>query len=268
MYRHVRTILIATALQFIGPATSVAEQPVVHVPTHPDRQARDLNAIVLANVKKIPEGGKYAANKLAILRLKSAGHFESGKFFTIPKTPFPSFCSGATYLIFVRTLEDLRRSGTLSYDFETISQLVIRSQRDGEGIWGRWNANGPGTARLFYELQLGPNFVDYEKARPGDFMKIFWTKEVGKLERGHSVIYLGRSEKDGVEQVTFWSSNQPDGYGTKTVPRSKIAQVIFSRLETPENLPRISTIADLDPYLGSLLEVRSSFEEAKKKCGL
>jgi hypothetical protein len=33
--------------------------------------------------------------------------------------------------------------------------IISSSQRDGAGIWGRWNANGPGTARLFYELGLG-----------------------------------------------------------------------------------------------------------------
>jgi hypothetical protein len=185
------------------PAICLAQDPGPSVEVQ-----RDYNSLIVAQVKRIPEGGTYAANKLAIVRLRSAGHFESGKFFTIPKTPFPSFCSGATYLVFVRTLEELRRQGKLTYKFDTVNALVIRGQRDGEGIWGRWNANGPGTARLFHELKLGRNFTEYSQAKPGDFMKIFWTKEVGKLERGHSVIYMGSSKLDGADHVTF---QQPAG---------------------------------------------------------
>jgi hypothetical protein len=67
---------------------------------------------------------------------------------------------------------------------------MIRGQRDGEGIWGRWNANGPGTARLFHEMNLGENFE------------------------------------------------------------------------------RVASVPTVDKYLASLLSVRSSFEEAKAKCGM
>lgn len=228
----------------------------------------DINKLILAQVARVPQGGKYSANKLALLKLRTSGEVEFGKFFTIPRAPYPSFCSGATYLIFVRTIEGLRQQGLLSYDYYTINQLIIREQKDGEGIWGRWNANGPGTARLFHELDLGRNFTSFEQARPGDFLKIFWTKEVGKREHGHSVIYLGKTMKDGVPHVRFWSSNQPDGYGEKSVPRSEITYAIFSRLERPENLSRIRKIPALDPYLASLLTVRSSIAEAKRKCGI
>jgi hypothetical protein len=228
----------------------------------------DINAIVLEQVRKIPSGGKYAANHLALIRLKSSGHFESGKFFKIPTAPSPSFCSGATYLIFVRTIEELRCRNELSLDALTINEMVIREQKDGQSVWGRWNANGPGTARLFYELNLGRNFDGFADAVPGDFMKIFWTQEVGRSERGHSVIYLGTMMKNGEEYVRFWSSNQPDGYGEKSVPRSKIAHAIFSRFEHPANLDRIGQVPQVDAYLASLLTVRSSFAEAKRKCGL
>ena len=37
-------------------------------------------------------------------------------------------------------------------------------------------------------------------------MKIFWTGEIGKLERGHSVVYLGSGVANGEETVTFWSN--------------------------------------------------------------
>ena len=77
-----------------------------------------------------------------------------------------SFCSGATYLVFIKAIEELRDRGQLQLDFATLNQLIIRDQHDGEGVWGRWNANGPGTARLFYELGLGRNFADFAQASP------------------------------------------------------------------------------------------------------
>ena len=168
----------------------------------------------------------------------------------------------------MKTIEAARASGSLRLDFGTLEQLMIRNQRDGEGVWGRWNANGPGTARLFYELNLGKNFDDFSRALPGDFMKIFWSPEVGKLEHGHSVIFLGMEKKYGLDYVRFWSSNIPLGYGVKTVPRTKIIQAIFSRLETPGNLARINTIPATDTYLASLLRRRSNFAEARVKCGM
>ena len=230
--------------------------------------AEDYNQIILQQVRNMPLGGKYSVSHVANIRLQSAAHFESGKFFVLPSAASPSFCSGATYLVFIRTIEELRASGRLQLDYATLDQLMIRNQRDGEGIWGRWNANGPGTARLFHELDLGRNFDNFAEARPGDFMKIFWSKNVGKSESGHSVIYLGTENRPDGDYVRFWSSNVPAGYGEKSVPRSKIAYAIFSRLEKPANLTRIDSAPAVDSYLSSLLNKQSNFAEATRKCGI
>jgi hypothetical protein len=227
-----------------------------------------LNGLVLEQLKKMPTGGKYSVSHFAKIRLQSAAHFESGKFFILPAAASPSFCSGATYLVFIKTIETLRERGQLHLDFPTLEQLMIRDQHDGEGIWGRWNANGPGTARLFHELGLGPNFVDFDEAQPGDFIKIFWSRQVGRSEHGHSAIYLGKVDRAGVEYVRYWSSNVGAGYSEKEVPRTKIAAAIFSRLETPANLTRINDTPMVDSYLASLLSKRSSFAEATSRCGL
>src|SRR5215471_9536864 len=113
-------------------------------------QAASYNSLILEQVGKMPNGGKYSVSHFAKIKLQSSAHFESGKFFVIPTKPYVSFCSGATYLVFIRTIEALRDRGQLQLDYSTLNNLVIRDQRDGEGVWGRWNANGPGTARLFY----------------------------------------------------------------------------------------------------------------------
>src|SRR5215467_2319837 len=231
-------------------------------------RAADLNGLILEQMRKIQSGGKYSVSHFAKIKLQSAAHFESGKFFVIPTAPYPSFCSGATYIVFIKTIETLRDSGQLKLDFATLNQLVIRDQHDGEGIWGRWNANGPGTARLFHELGLGRNFTDFTQAQPGDFMKIFWNQNVGRSEHGHSVIFLRTTMHPDGEYVRFWSSNIGMGYGEKEVPRSKIANAIFSRLETPGNLVRINNAPATDSYLGSLLRKSSNFAEVRQMCGI
>jgi len=158
-------------------------------------------------------------------------------------------------------------SGALRLDAATIAGLPPQLQRDGQGAWGRWNANGPGTARLFYELGVGRNFTNWDEARPGDFLKIFWRDAVGSNEHGHSVIFLGTEAKDGVEFVRFWSSNQPAGFGEKSVAKSKIARALFSRLERPERFAGLAALPPVDAYLASLLERESSFAEACRLSG-
>jgi hypothetical protein len=228
--------------------------------------AGDCNDLILEQIKKMPQGGHYSVSHFAKICLQSSAHFESGKFFVVPSGP--SFCSGATYLVFIKTIEALRARGDLHLDYSTLERLIIRDQHDGEGIWGRWNANGPGTARLFHELGLGPNFDNFDHAKPGDFMKIFWSRQVGRNEHGHSTIFLGLENRPDGQYVRYWSSNIPSGYGEKSVPRSKIAYAIFSRLQTPANLTRIDSAPYVDTYLASLLRTRSSISEAGTKCGL
>jgi len=227
----------------------------------------NLNGLVLAQIDSMPAGGGYATTHAATLRLQDSTRLDSGRLLILPSEAVPTYCSGATYLVFLKVIEGLRARESLQLDQETLDELLIRGQVDGRGIWGRWNANGPGTARLFRELGLGPNFTSLARALPGDFMKIFWTPEVGSEEHGHSVIFLGLEKRDGVDCVRFWSSNKPGGYGEKSVPLSRISHAIFSRLENPANLTHISQIPSLDTYLASLQTRRSSFEEAGLKCG-
>jgi len=144
--------------------------------------AGDYNDLVLKQVRQMPKGGRYSVSHFAKIRLQSSAHFESGKFFIIPSGP--SFCSGATYLVFIRTIEALRERGQLRLDYGTLERLIIRDQHDGEGIWGRWNANGPGTARLFHELRLGRNFDNIDQAKPGDFMKFSGRARLAETSTG------------------------------------------------------------------------------------
>jgi hypothetical protein len=224
----------------------------------------DWNAAVLTQLRNMPQGGGYAATREATGRLQSAVGIAPGRIAIAPAGATPSYCSGATYLVFLKAIEPWLRK----LPAETATAFAVQGQPDGVGIWGRWNANGPGTARLFFESGLGRNFESWDEARPGDFMKIFWTSEIGRAEHGHSVIYLGRETVNGEEQVRFWSSNIPGGYGEKRVPRGKIRYALFSRLEHPESLAAAAALPAKDGWLAGLTSHRATLGELRQKTGL
>jgi hypothetical protein len=227
----------------------------------------DPNEVILQVIQTMPEGGGYSASNEANARLAEAARTVRGTLTLEPGIAKPSYCSGATYLVFLKTLAYMNNQAPITGPLA--DSLAIKGQPDGVGIWGRWNANGPGTACLFHELQIGDNFTDWNQARRGDFMKIFWNSNVGRREHGHSAIYLGTSEENGVQYVRFWSSNIPNGFGQKQVPKTKIAYVIFSRLKYPERIERtFATMPRKNGYLASLLSKDSSLAEAKINSGV
>lgn len=224
------------------------------------------NNRILSILNSMPQRGGYSATSAATRDLQLAVQVRGGRLDVNPSAARTTYCSGATYVVFLRAIQSLVPGSQFG---ERLAQaLAIKGQPDGVGIWGRWNANGPGTACLFHELGLGPNFTSFDAAKPGDFMKIFWTNAVGSKEHGHSVIYLGRDQSDGVEKIRFWSSNKPDGYGEKTVPRSRVAYAIFSRLEAPSNIERAVTLPSRNSYLASLIAKDSSIGEALDQSGI
>ena len=229
------------------------------------QKASNPNSVILGVLKEMPVGGGYSAASGATRALQSAAHVRSGRLEVEPALAHTTYCSGATYLVFLRALERMAPGSTISGNLA--DALAVKGQPDGVGVWGRWNANGPGTACLFKELGIGRNFSSFEEARPGDFMKIFWSGAVGRREHGHSVIYLGTETKNGIESVIFWSSNVPNGYGTKSVPRSRIASAIFSRLEYPTRIEQALSLPPRNAFLASLLSTDSSMSEALAQSG-
>lgn len=230
-----------------------------------------INRLILEEVSSMPSNGGYAPSAAANHALQQAVT-SSGEILRVDAShASPSYCSSATYLVFLKTLATLQATHQLALSPSVVAQLKPSGQPDGTGIWGRWNANGPGTARLFYEIGLGTNFNDIRRARPGDFLKIFWNDGIGANEHGHSVVFLGTESKAGVECIRFWSSNIPQnhtlgGYGVKSVPLNRIHRMLFSRLEHPEainhSLPRT------DNYLSSMERRSSTPAEMERQCGV
>lgn len=224
--------------------------------------AGDCNALILEKIQKMPQGGDYARYRKDLEEVDRFGDLyrtvadlgdsllveSSGGLTVIPERAANySFCSSATYLLFCEVIGELQRTGRVLPDAALSRELadvgdqveVIHGRRDGIGIFGHWNADGPGTAVLFERLDLGTNFSDFKGAIPGDFLKIFWNEFIGKGERGHLVVYLGQDPVTGAVQV--WSSNFKNadgssGYGVMWIERSRIVRALFSRLERPENL--------------------------------
>ena len=226
--------------------------------------AGDFNDRIVQRIASMPKGGVYASYRKDLPEDrrfddlhqtvedlgKAIGVGLGGKVKVEPaKAKGYSFCSSATYLLFCDVVEELQAEGRVSRNPALSRELadvgdkeaVIAGKMDGVGIFGHWNADGPGTAVLFERLDLGTNFSGYENARPGDFLKIFWNEKIGKGERGHRVVYLGESE-DG-KSIRVWSSQTENddgssGYGEMRVEKSRIKRALFSRLERPENLVR------------------------------
>ena len=226
---------------------------------------RDPNNLILLLLNTMPIGGGYSATSGATRDLQSAVQVSGGRLYVKPNVARATYCSGATYLVFIQAIQSLLPDSPVRA--RVAEALAIKGQPDGVGVWGRWNANGPGTACLFHELRLGRNFTSFDEAKPGDFMKIFWTDAVGMREHGHSVIYLDRKPLNGVEMIQFWSSNKPGGYGVREVPRSRILHAIFSRLETPSNIEDSVALTQKNGYLAGLITEESSIGEALDQSG-
>jgi len=166
------------------------------------QSSRGINAQILAAVKSMPSGQGYAAKQKDVDRLAANVSLKGRSFKQDLQKIGPTFCSGATYLVFLRSIEQLGLNQTLPE--KSLTRLANLGVQDGEEVFGRWNANGPGTAKLFADLNCGVNFTSYDHARPGDFLKMWWTAAIGGKERGHLVVYLSQTPST----LTYWSANQ------------------------------------------------------------
>jgi hypothetical protein len=233
-----------------------------------DTTVKDYNSYVLDVVKTMPNGGRYSQADEATINLGKSIYVDQTSMKQNPLVASPIYCSGASYEAFIAVISRLQQEGTLHLSDEAMQGLLVNMQPDGTDYWGRWNANGPGTARAFFELNLGQNSLDWKDAKPGDFMKMWFSDQIGKFEHGHSVVYLGSFEKGGVPYFRYWSSDPPLGRGIHEVPRTHASRVLFSRLQRPENLNNIPLMPKTDPYTASLLTTPTTLDEMKKMVGL
>lgn len=257
----------------------------------------DYNSLIVQSIQEMPRAGVYAKYQKSrpgkqfndlyqtVVDLNAAcqaGGLAGKKLKIDPaKAANYSFCSSATYLLLLEVLEKLQNKDQIKIVPSVVKELaevgdqyqVIQGKMDGIGLFGHWNADGPGTAVLFERLKLGTNFSSFEKAKAGDFLKIFWNENIGKGESGHLVVYLAKS-KDG-KQIQVWSSNLRNtngsgGYGTMWIERSRIKRALFSRLTTPQNINNWANFSGAQKSSEYLIRIRktgSSGSEMKQVTG-
>ena len=228
-----------------------------------------FNDYVLKAVEEMPRGGGYSVEDAAMERLFGSVRVGDGGVVVDARAAQPSFCSSATYLVLLRALW-LWGSAKGSTAAEAVwKEWVPRKLADGVGVWGRWNANGPGAAVLLRETGMGVSFIQKERALPGDFLKIFWNEKFGSLERGHLVVFLGLNEDaEGHSQVVFWSSNQGTGYGVKAVDSRRIARMVFSRVTDPQRMAAVAKLSAKNGFLTEIAKRGASEREVAGQLGL
>ena len=252
-------------------ATAIPKAEAVHLPAGYDSATGNkLNNEILRIVDKMPRGGGYSVGSLAKKNFINATRVsEQGSIEISASNAKPSFCSSATYLVFLQLIRNAEESGQLALPVDVHRALLASGQADGVGVWGRWNSNGPGTAKLFHDLRIGTNFTSLDSALPGDFLKIWWTDKIGAKEKGHSVLFLGtQKDSDGNECVRYWSSNTPDGYGEDSAPLSRIKHMVFSRVSNISAVKNVGTMQKSDPYLASMLKIDEDWHSMLKQIGV
>lgn len=225
--------------------------------------SQTLNEKVLKAIETMPKKGGYVLTSASAKKLRDVFSWNLDELSVNAKLATPSYCTTATYIVFFKVLKSYWDEN--GYPTKEIQELFKpKLENDGVRIWGRWNSNGPGTAKLFHDTDIGTNFEDLSKALPGDFLKIWWNDEVGKNEKGHSVVFL----KSDATTITFWSSNKDTaGYGIRTIPKTMAKRLLFSRLDKPEKAVNVFNEPVTDTFLASMLTTVSSWEEVKTVSG-
>lgn len=256
-----------------GCATVKKSRPTLPDAQRVQAQQTTFNGLILHTLsREIPHGGGYAGSPADVARLAEHGvvwNPEQQLLHIQPRATVPTFCSAACYMVLLRALQhwEIRRGLRLPIDAWKALD-VYPDQHDGYGVWGRANANGPGFAKLVHDLGVGFNFNDISQAKPGDFLKIFWSPEIGANERGHLVIYLGTENKNGTLYLRYWSANKPGGFGTKSAPLSRMHNLIFTRITAPENFARAPHLPKQDAWLSNMQQQRFDFAEIRRACGV
>jgi hypothetical protein len=234
-----------------------------------EASADQIQQWVLEAISEMPTKGGYELTKVPPQKLHDAFSWQQDLLSFNAEAAMPSYCTTATFSIFYKVLQKYWNATQTIPMRASLEIIRPNNETDGVRIWGRWNSNGPATAKFFHDTQMGENFDNLKDARSGDFMKLFWNGEVGKKEKGHSVVFLALEKQNGVDGVRFWSSNAvTSGFGVRWVALNEFKKVMLSRLTHPENYSQMATLPETDSYLSSMLDRSSSWEEVRIVTGI
>ena len=280
MHAHIFALLLSGGLALLPCYAAEAEQQKAdQSPAHEgclvssEHVTRnDFNYYILTAYRQMPQKGGYSVKASAAKNLATKAvvwNAEKGELQVNIAQAQPSFCSAACYIMLLHALKLWEGETHSSLPSDAWKMMDIKyGLPDGKMVWGRANANGPSYAKLIHDIDAGESFTNTNDARAGDFLKFFWTDEIGAKERGHMVVFLGTEQKEGKTCIRYWSSNMPDGYSERIVPIEKMNHLIFTRISRPGNFARVTKLPTLDSWLGDMLKKSCSFDEACKVCGI
>lgn len=214
---------------------------------------------VVAAVDSFPQkGGYYTGRKVTADFPKSAWRGLNESFQMQPsdmkphidtERAVPSFCSMATYVALLKALTiwdvNYKICREAWFNLKPYCGVVDMmnpkgyNQEDGEGCWGRANANAAGIAVMVNELKAGFSFAAYrgaknpknketpkerymsddewraddvwQYAQKGDFMKIFWNRNETSDSDSGAIIGVNGNKDDDQEHghsVIFMGYNE------------------------------------------------------------
>ncbi|MFA6074666.1 MAG: hypothetical protein WCV63_03560 [Negativicutes bacterium] len=208
--------------------------------------APNYNKAVLQGIDKVmataPNGGGYFVGLRANPPESPLGYdLKFGKYSLLTPPRSTSYCSGSSYGVFIEALNIInpRYSNRM-----TAAQLEACRMQEPDGgrrdddikLWGYWNDDVWGIHHALIDYtQMGEVVAPYA-AKPGDFIKIMWSKS-----SGHFVVFLGwvRGANNQPVAIRYWSS-QPgtNGFGEQESSISKIYSILFVRLTYPDNITK------------------------------
>ncbi len=158
------------------------------------------------------------------------------KLISAPRTT--SYCSGASYTVFVESLNLMYSCKNKTMPEENYEAMRMQEpdgsrREDNVKFWGKWNADGFGTQFALVQYSKIGKKISPQNARPGDFVNISW-----KSGLGHSVVFLGWNidEKNDTNLVYFSSQPVTNGFGDVSVNVNRIKEVLFVRLSEPDGI--------------------------------
>ena len=131
LFRSLFFLVLSGGLALASPATDApAPVAVAPRPLAPDdldgvspASLPIANAMVLEQIRSMPTGGGYSASHAATVVLGASVRPVPGGLRVDAAQAQPSYCSGATYLVFLKTVNALQRTGEVTLDLPTANAL-------------------------------------------------------------------------------------------------------------------------------------------------
>ena len=211
-----------------------------------------MNLVVLQAIDMVQrhamDGGGYFVGKDSLPTESPIGYdlaLSAQALLKAPRTT--SYCSGATYAVFMETLNILlpqvqKELSPARFEAVRMQEPDGGRREDGVKAWGWWNADGFGSHFCLVQyLKMGCE-VKPGQLLAGDFVNISW-----KSGLGHSVVFLGWTEKEQDKKMLYWSSQRStNGMADQLVSLQRIKEIKAVRLCAIQNLFTFDPAAAVD----------------------